>query len=281
MKFLNWMPEKDIFLKKQEAHIHHLLHEKMSEISQTREDLLRGRRRWRKGIIDCFPLIVGEIKGKVLDIGAGDGWAGAYIANKYDNVNIYSLECNMPAVQKLIPKTFKTFGVEDYFAVYGTFNNILENDFDFIISMGAIHHSSNLFHTLKECYNALKIGGWLLASEPCIPNNITNKELYDGKQKIKDFWGVSKIKEEDRSDNHYRLCEYETAAYHAGFDVYPFIFDDKATDGNNHILKNKTCYRDFEKVLVSPYISETAPDRLFLALHKKTELNYIPHSWEK
>ena len=41
-------------------------------------------------------------------------------------------------------------------------------------------------------------------------------------EKMKDFWGVANIKEKDRSDHHFRRCEWLTSFYHAGLEVLHF-----------------------------------------------------------
>ena len=60
----------------------------------------------------------------------------------------------------------------------GSFNQIpVTSFFDFVVAMGALHHSTNLLRTLQECAKALKPGGFLIAQEPASEDSATNEEF--------------------------------------------------------------------------------------------------------
>lgn len=284
MTYINWNPEKDPYLKKGEVEIHSLLHNKQSSNTVLQSDL-KSRHRWRAIALDLAIEAIGsEWSGKILDIGCGTGWSSAFLATKPKVECIYAMECNLPAVTKLIPKMFDIFDIskDKYKIVLGSFNKIpVKNEFDFIVSMGALHHSANLYHTFTECYKALKPGGWVIASEPVSPNYTTNKEFmnrYNGK---KNFRNMIELREDERDDHFYRLCEWETAAYHAGFDVFPLMFHGSGRERYKKTTLPQMCYRGYDKIIFRPTIRSTNVDELLLLARKpKKEGRYVPHRWE-
>ncbi|GAB3034878.1 class I SAM-dependent methyltransferase [Bowmanella dokdonensis] len=221
--FLDWSPSTDSLLKVKERELHAGLHSHISENERTADRILANRQ-FR---IDALERILKEkgirLKGEILEVGAGDGWCSAYIAKTKKEVRtIYTMECNEPAVTKLIPQTFQLLGIPDDKVVYvlGSFNNIvLKDKFDFVVAMGALHHSSNLKRTLSEIYSAIKPGGFLIAQEPYMADQTPNAFYYKQNDIEKNFNGYGRILNKERSDTFFRKCEYYAAGYHSGFDV--------------------------------------------------------------
>ncbi len=88
----------------------------------------------------------GEIHGNVLDVGAGNGYASIWLAKNCPKVKkIIALEASETAVTKLIPKNTKYHNVEGkVIPQFGSFDDLESEEFDFVIALGALHHSKNL-----------------------------------------------------------------------------------------------------------------------------------------
>ena len=226
MKVLDWSPESDSFLKKKEIEIHNLYHGELAKNSFQKKEIF-GRRSIKMRIRALKRLLRmtghSTFTGKVLDAGAGDGWCSAYLLENYPSLEeIYTMEINENAIQSLIPKVIDTVNGdnEKVNLVRGSFNNIpLKNHFDYVITMGALHHSDNLYQSFKAIFDSLKDGGYFLAQEPFLRDTVSNDFYHNRGAETINFKGLVEVKNDDRTDIFYRLCEYRTAAYHAGFDI--------------------------------------------------------------
>ena len=221
MKFENWSPELDPFLKSGEVKLHEHLHLVRSKESTNPASLLKTKA-VRKQALDEALKDVGPIKGNLLEVGAGDGWCSAHILSAYKPEKTFIMEIDEIAVEKLIPNTLSVFGVDtiDVTIVQGSFNKIPHNNFfDFIIAMGALHPSANLRVTFDTIFQALKPGGWLLAQEPSMDDDTPNSYFVNYGLEKKVFPEGIEMINADRSDIFYRNCEFRTAAYHAGFEI--------------------------------------------------------------
>lgn len=240
MKTENWNPEADRFLKSGERELHQFLHETRSETEMPWTSVLEVKsRRW--SALQKAAEKIGGISGRVLEVGAGDGWCSAGILRHYDVEECVIVEVDEAAVNSLIPKMLRTFEVEDknVTIALGSFNNIPhESHFDFVIAMGALHHSENLFLTLRTLWKALKPGGYLLSQEPAMAD-VTTNDFYDRKSReVKKFAEGIEIANSERSDHFYRKCEYLTALYHSGFEP------DMEDIGSPHATETKTSFAD-------------------------------------
>lgn len=211
-------------LKQKEIEIHEKLHEKHFQSNRTIGEIFSSKRLQRqKDILKAEKWHGIPLHGHILEVGSGDGWASAWIGTMPNVQSVVALECTKAATEKLIPQTFEIVGTpkEKRNVCYGSFNNIpFDNDkFDCVIAMGALHHSENLLKTLKECRRVLKPNGILIAQEPAMENWVSNAQFLERYKKMKEFWGVATIREDERSDHFFRVCEWLTASYHAGFDV--------------------------------------------------------------
>ena len=223
MEYENWLPDEDNFLKKKEIEIHDKFHNSLASKNITKENLFETET--RKFRINALEKAINrsnaEIKGNILELGAGDGWCSAYLLLNYNFSRIFTMEINESAIKKLIPKVFDVCQVDHSKStlVLGSFNNIKkDNFFDYVFVMGALHHSENLYLTFKNIYQCLKPGGWLIAQEPYMHNQTNNSFYFNRDEQEINFKEITKVQNNERTDVFYRECEYRVAGFHAGFD---------------------------------------------------------------
>ena len=233
--------------------------------------LASDRSHWRQQAIIKSQFIMGRtFSGSILEIGAGTGWCSSLLSTLAQVERVYCSDYDAVAVETLMPQVQKVLNAvpEKIQRVYGSFNSIpLENEVDSVVSIGALHHSENLFLTLSECFKALKPGGWLVASEPAYSDAETNRQI-EARYKKEDAGSLKKYgkvtRHEDNSDHYYRLSEFIAAAYSAKFDVFPFVFD---LAGSRHaddrvLSERKTATGFFPNVLY-PYFAKNPANPMF------------------
>lgn len=206
-----------IVKNEEEVLLHDKLHRSMSRSLEPKDYFKKSRLR----IIPYAERLLGKgVSGSVLDLGAGNGYAGIWLAINR-GANVISLECTSEAVNKLIPNYAKQFGVSDLVkAEVGSFYDLSSHQekFDFVICFGVLHHSKNLLSVMDNVYKALKPGAILIALEPfskSVINNSVFREIYDSDE---EFAGKV-IRHGDRDDHFYRECEYLTAVHHSGLNI--------------------------------------------------------------
>ncbi len=275
--------------------------------ASARSFLASPRTHWRRKVLERFELLTGErIHGRVLEIGAGTGWCSALLSQKSSVEAVYSLDYESYCVQTLMPHVARMLAAreEKITRVLGSYNCMAAADceFDLVVSIGALHHSENLPLSMRECYRVIKPGGRLLASEHCEYNSLTLAEQRSGENEIVDAAVVARkygadvgtVRAKDNSDHAYRLCEFESAALAAGFDVLTFVFDHTRTSGGllslvarmardalagDGMFRAGRAYRGFSRNVAYPYFAREAfrsssptYDNLMLVLHKPRSL---------
>lgn len=244
-EIINWNPKQDPLTKKGEI----ALHEKIHKIKFERGDFTS--RPDRISFVERAESLVGDtIKGNVLDIGCGNGYASVYFAKNRD-CKMYSMECDVSAVDLLVRENYKRNGIDQskYELVLGSFNQIpLKNHFEWVISLGAIHHSGNLIATMESIYSCLSPGGYFIAHEPYM-DSFTPNSLYVKKEgNIKNVQGIVEIKESERDDHFFRHCEYLTSFHHSGFDVIKFEEVKDEGDIKNGLIILRKPKSDYNKI---------------------------------
>ena len=231
---------------------------------------------WRKSILEKFEILLGRaIFGSVLEIGAGTGWCSGVLSRRASVKEVFALDYDPVSVNALMPFIHDCIGADKkkIRRVIGSFNKIpLEEHFDLIVAMGALHHSKALPTTFVECFKALKPGGHLLASDMCEPDFAQQHELRFKKQaKAAELSAKYRrtVSCDGLQDHFYRLCQYLSSAYEAGFDVLPYLFDDKYGQfATNSIFKQPRNFVGYRVVSYYPYFAEGRYDRLLLICQK-------------
>lgn len=272
-----------------QSQVHTKLLDQFTSPEAAQRFLMSGRTAWRRDALIKAQLVMHkEYSGQVLEIGAGSGWCSSLISTVPEVDRVYCLDYDPVSVQMLMPVVQKSIGANTakIERVIGSYNSLpLENEIDFVVSIGALHHSEHLFATLSECFKVLKPGGWLFASEPVYFDSETNKEIL-ARYKKEDPNSQSKYgkatKHEDNSDHYYRLCEYISACYAAKFDVYPFVFElNGSRHANDTTLRNRQTSDGFFTNVLYPYfaVNPANPmfDRLMLVLQKPNDPCDVGH----
>jgi SAM-dependent methyltransferase len=283
-QFLNWNVAEDaahvvdsaVALRKSNAEL--VYAPIFSSERGTRQYLASDRVVWRRRTLEKFALFTGRpIAGKVIEIGAGTGWCSAVLSQEPAVEEVYALEYDAYCVETLIPMVHRALGAKDAKVrrVLGSFNLLKCADgfFDLVVSIGALHHSENLRATLRECHRALKSGGWLLATEPCEFNSMTQREHYEIMHRPIPSDDGRTVTKAEKSDHIVRLCQYEAAAFDAGFDVTSFVFDATSASGGSAAAIGRMCrgllrrdalftgarsYTGFHRHVTYPYFAKKA-----------------------
>lgn len=217
-KIINWNVDQDPHTKKGEIELHFNLHSTRA----SDPDWNRKNENRLNAIRDAEKIIDKNIQGNVLEIGAGNGYASVDLSKRPSVESVHSLECDEAALNKLIRRNYQENNVpeEKYELVLGSFNDIKNKDYyDFVVALGVIHHSGNLLKTLDSIFSSLKPEGFLIAQEPFMDSLTPNSHYINKESKITKVQNLIKIKESDRDDHFFRMCEYQTAFHHAGFNI--------------------------------------------------------------
>ena len=277
---------------------HKLLHERLSSGDVGFSDRILAFHKFKKQVTD--------IHGTILDVGCGNGYASVYLLKTFPKIKkIYLLESSEEAVKNLIPKTLNHFEIHDKFEIiHGSFDNLnLNIKFDFIISFGAIHHSSCLFKTVECLKKSVKDEGYLIMSEPSKSDTTTHAEYVKKYNTIEIKEGIE-LKNKERNDHFYRVSEYKSALIMNGFDI---IHENKTSKNKIltffkkiyfHykicIMKNKNIFKYFiekifktinkKKIIVDPKYNKPLIDKNVFEIElysKKSLIKKLPHLWEK
>lgn len=116
--------------------------------------------RWTR---DKFYEFAGTNETRILDAGCGIGLFSRFYARK--GFELHAIDISQKAVE-ITKKGFETFGLKGEVKL-GNVESIPypDNYFDYIVSNGVIHHTSNTEKAVEEFYRVLKPGG---AASVCI-----------------------------------------------------------------------------------------------------------------
>lgn len=276
---LNWLEGRhDVYSREGAADLQSSIHRSLMNTFKDEAGaaafLGSDRSHWRQQAIIKAQFVMGKtFAGSILEIGAGTGWCSSLLSTVPQVQRVYCSDYDRVAVETLMPQVQKVLHAQStkIQRVYGSFNSIpMENEVDTVISIGALHHSENLFVTLSECFKALKPGGWLVASEPTYSDTETNRQV-EARYKREDPASLKKYgkvtRHEDNSDHYYRLSEFIAAAYAAKFDVYPFLFDlTGSRHADDRTLSERKTATGFVANVLYPYFAKTPANPMFDSL---------------
>ncbi len=254
------------------------LHEKKykSLLSQNPKNLFKPRVK----IFNLFEKKINKIKGNILDIGAGTGYASIWLALNSNINSVISVETSDICINEIIPKNSRQFKVENKVKpLKGNFSDLDFNDhFDYVISFGSIHHSDCLFKTMSALGNYLKDGGYLIMNEPTMPDYTTNAQYVQKYNEDEIVEGI-KMKNHERNDKFFRFSEYIVAGCYSGLDlIYHCNFKTESTLKKIKRQIKLILFLRFEELIKEFKKKTSVSSQIYFFQKKKTE--YIPHKWK-
>ena len=241
----------------------------------------------RVGVFDHVESKLGiSIRGRVLDMGCGSGYASIWLAKNKPVKQVYALEASEAAVKELLPRNIAYHGVVDKVdALLGSFDALPVSELDYVVSFGALHHSACLLSTMRSISASLSEGGYLLAQEPVMPNMTSNSAYINKYDVIEERYGL-KIRNGDRQDCFFREAEYMAAAAFAGLDLV--LYENYATvtgwpERAKRWLKKTLRLLLMRQPVLSDEIRSLAEHTRAVTpkilVFRKTTTAYIPHLW--
>jgi ubiquinone/menaquinone biosynthesis C-methylase UbiE len=137
---------------------------------------------WLRCVKEKFPKFIPfltqkcglDIRGRVLEIGAGGAWLSAEMSKLPGVVEVFATDASSKRLKELAPKVFKLVNANTakITRMPGDFHHLdfPANHFDFVVSSAVLHHANNIVQVLREAKRVLKPGGRLVAiREPVWP----------------------------------------------------------------------------------------------------------------
>ncbi len=213
-------------------------------VSSTSKDRLNDLQWWRLEMIDLLNFLrPNSVSGKVLEIGAGQGIASAYLTSFKNVKKVYALDYSKEACNRIIETSaqFSNSVPSKLLTIHGSYDDIKESDFNLIVAFGAIHNSPDFSVTFKSLYDKISNNGKLLISDMCLSfiatkqdeEWATNRIVPNSLEKYGD-----KLRFRDTNDYFRSIFDYLYHSKEAGFRVYPIIWDTKSKNKLKNLEKD-------------------------------------------
>lgn len=189
-----------------------------------------------------------KIKGVGLEVGAGPGTFSSILAKREEVEKMYAVELCSPIVEFLTPKVadYVLDGRKDkVVGAIGSFDDmeLPDESVDFVFDFFSLHHSDNLWRTLKECSRIMKKGGVIFCFDKARPDSFTEKDLDDlldteyGEQDKAMFGAPANRKFTRRmnDEKEFRLKDWRKAFREAGFAETDYFY--LAKPGRNFLKR--------------------------------------------
>lgn len=253
----------------------------------------------RVNVLKYFKNKYSNFSGNILDIGCGNGYASIWIAkNSSQNCKIHALEYTDIAVKQVLPKNISFHKVYDkVIPIKGSFDDLTQKEnYNFVISFGALHHSQDLFESFNSISKSMKNNAFLICHEPAMSDLTTNEDYIKKYETSENRKGIN-LKNYERDDHFFRYSEYITAATFNHLDLIEAInFNEKKSNiislikHGLFILKNKGI-KSFIIKLINKIINYKKSNKINIGnnnqindkifIFKKNQVTYIPHKWKK
>jgi SAM-dependent methyltransferase len=262
--------------------VHRRWYEKIR--SRPPEKWLRQKPYWRAMCLEKLEILLGHpMRGAVLEIGAGTALCSALASRRPAVEVVTALDYDPFCVDQMMPLVFERFDGETskIERVHGSYNRIPRSAFyDLVIAAGALHHSEHLVVSLRALNGALKPGGLVLISDVCefdsTPTHTISRRYEAEVPASIERYG-RQVRFKDNGDHWFRLGEWLTAAWTAGFESLPFVFDHVCgLPADDSIFRRPRPYFGSSAIAYQPYFARAQYDNLMLILQKHDENGQAP-----
>ncbi len=171
-----------------------------------------------------------QFHGYGVELGSGTGAFASMFCKLNPSVKkIFAVEICDRFPKTIIPEVSKKVlntNFNKVLPILGSFNNLMikNNELDFIIEMGSLHHSNNLSKSFSEISRTLKSKGKLLAFDRCHSNTLSDEKVkemldleYDNNFLVSHGYPSNiKLTRRQNGEHEYRLFEWRKASEDAG-----------------------------------------------------------------
>lgn len=225
-------------------------------------------------LLGRFQLIAGGRPwGSGVDLAAGSGYASAALSRRPDVNRVYVLEQARDYVETVMPEMFDATNADHakLVRVLGSFNDLRLPDasLDFVLAIGALHHSEQLPATLAEIRRVLRVGGHAFVVDRYQPDSASARDLErlldvpigDDLARRYGYEPEQRLTRRDLGEHELRLSEWKARFFESGFTVRAFAGVDFET-------------RRSLRIAAAPWraLLELAGDRVFFASGRSTLL---------
>jgi SAM-dependent methyltransferase len=169
------------------------------------------------------------LKGIGIELGAGCGVVSSLVAREDIVEKVYAVEIVKGMTKDNIPKVANAILRENHhkvIPVFGSFNEICidDNNVDFVIEFGSLHHSGDLKKSFSEIARVLKSGGYAVLWDRCHADTLADEEIecrlneeYTREFLERNFYPLDyRLTRRENGEHEYRLREWREAFGCAG-----------------------------------------------------------------